>query len=78
MECRCRANASIAEQTNWQAERLPYNFCMTNIAENLDRVRAQIAQAAQKSNRRDIFVYFKHEESGIGPKLAKQMMELLR
>src|SRR5215813_11858923 len=25
----------------------------------------------------DAFVYFKHEESGIGPKLATQMMELL-
>ena len=25
----------------------------------------------------DAFVYFKHEESGIGPKLAKQMIELL-
>ena len=25
----------------------------------------------------DAFVYFKHEESGIGPKLAKQMMDLL-
>ena len=26
---------------------------------------------------KDAFVYFKHEESGIGPKLARQMMELL-
>jgi uncharacterized protein YecE (DUF72 family) len=25
----------------------------------------------------DAFIYFKHEEAGIGPKLAKQMMELL-
>jgi uncharacterized protein YecE (DUF72 family) len=25
----------------------------------------------------EVYVYFKHEESGIGPKLAKQMMELL-
>jgi uncharacterized protein YecE (DUF72 family) len=25
----------------------------------------------------DVFIYFKHEEAGIGPKLAKQMMELL-
>jgi uncharacterized protein YecE (DUF72 family) len=31
----------------------------------------------QKSNWKDAFVYFKHEESGIGPKLAAQMMELL-
>jgi uncharacterized protein YecE (DUF72 family) len=31
----------------------------------------------QKSQWRDAFVYFKHEESGIGPKLAQQMMELL-
>ena len=31
----------------------------------------------QGSNWKDAFVYFKHEESGIGPKLARQMMELL-
>ena len=31
----------------------------------------------QGSNWTDAFVYFKHEESGIGPKLAQQMMELL-
>ncbi|HET9801181.1 MAG TPA: DUF72 domain-containing protein, partial [Chthoniobacterales bacterium] len=33
--------------------------------------------AEQKSNWKDAFVYFKHEESGTGPKLAKQMIELL-
>jgi uncharacterized protein YecE (DUF72 family) len=27
---------------------------------------------------RDAFVYFKHEESGIGPKLARQMIEMMR
>ncbi len=32
----------------------------------------------QKSHWRDASVYFKHEESGIGPKLARQMMQLLR
>ena len=32
----------------------------------------------QKANWTDAFVYFKHEESGIGPKLARQMIELLR
>ena len=33
----------------------------------------------QQNNRwSDAFVYFKHEEAGIGPKLAKQMMELLQ
>jgi uncharacterized protein YecE (DUF72 family) len=31
----------------------------------------------QKPNWQDAFVYFKHEEAGIGPKLARQMMELL-
>jgi uncharacterized protein YecE (DUF72 family) len=31
----------------------------------------------QGSNWSDAFVYFKHEESGIGPKLAKQMSDLL-
>jgi len=31
----------------------------------------------QKANWTDAFVYFKHEESGIGPKLARQMIELL-
>lgn len=31
----------------------------------------------QKSNWPNAFIYFKHEESGIGPKLAQQMMQLL-
>ena len=31
----------------------------------------------QTSNWKDTFVYFKHEESGIGPKLAQQMVKLL-
>jgi uncharacterized protein YecE (DUF72 family) len=31
----------------------------------------------QETNWRDAFVYFKHEENGIGPKLATQMMDLL-
>jgi uncharacterized protein YecE (DUF72 family) len=30
-----------------------------------------------KADWKDAFVYFKHEASGIGPKLAQQMMELL-
>lgn len=36
---------------NWQAERLPYIFAMTLIAENLERVREQIAEAAMKVGR---------------------------
>jgi uncharacterized protein YecE (DUF72 family) len=32
----------------------------------------------QETNWRDAFIYFKHEESGVGPKLAAQMIELLR
>jgi len=31
----------------------------------------------QNTSWTDAFVYFKHEESGIGPKLARQMMELV-
>jgi hypothetical protein len=31
----------------------------------------------QNTNWTDVFVYFKHEESGIGPKLGGQMIELL-
>jgi len=31
----------------------------------------------QKSNWRDAFAYFKHEESGIGPKLAAEMIKIL-
>jgi uncharacterized protein YecE (DUF72 family) len=31
----------------------------------------------QESKWNDTFIYFKHEESGIGPKLARQMTELL-
>jgi hypothetical protein len=26
---------------------------------------------------KDVFIYFKHEEAGAGPKFAKQMMEIL-
>jgi uncharacterized protein YecE (DUF72 family) len=33
---------------------------------------------AQAPNWSDAFLYFKHEESGTGPKLAKQMLEILR
>jgi pyridoxal phosphate enzyme (YggS family) len=36
---------------NWHAERLPYIFAMTSIAENLERVREQIAEAAAKVGR---------------------------
>src|SRR5438093_4185922 len=38
------------------------------------------AKFVREQNNRwsDAFVYFKHEEAGIGPKLAKQMMELLQ
>jgi uncharacterized protein YecE (DUF72 family) len=31
----------------------------------------------KKGNWQDVFVYFKHEEAGTGPKLAAQMIELL-
>jgi uncharacterized protein YecE (DUF72 family) len=31
----------------------------------------------QHSGWDDVFIYFKHEEAGIGPKLAAQMLELL-
>lgn len=31
----------------------------------------------QDSNWKDAFIYFKHEESGIGPKLAREMTKLL-
>jgi uncharacterized protein YecE (DUF72 family) len=31
----------------------------------------------QKERWSDVFVYFKHEEAGIGPKLAKEMQNLL-
>ncbi len=36
---------------NWQAERLPYTFTMISIAENLERVREQIAEAAARVGR---------------------------
>jgi uncharacterized protein YecE (DUF72 family) len=31
----------------------------------------------QRANWSDTFIYFKHEEAGMGPKFAKQMMEML-
>jgi uncharacterized protein YecE (DUF72 family) len=36
------------------------------------------AVQAQKNTWSDAFVYFKHEESGVGPKLAAQMLEILK
>src|SRR6266542_3675169 len=47
------------------------DYQKTDIGRWADFVREQ--EAVWK----DAFVYFKHEESGIGPKLAKQMTELL-
>jgi uncharacterized protein YecE (DUF72 family) len=32
---------------------------------------------AQSARWRDIFIYFKHEEAGVGPKFARQMMDML-
>jgi len=37
--------------SRWQAERPPYNFGMGSIAENLEAVRARIAEAARKTGR---------------------------
>jgi uncharacterized protein YecE (DUF72 family) len=47
-----------------------------------DYVEADVAQwseaiRAQSNTWSDAYVYFKHEESGIGPKLAMQLTELL-
>jgi uncharacterized protein YecE (DUF72 family) len=42
-----------------------------------DVVRWAETVRAQKDNWSDAFIYFKHEESGIGPKLATQLLELL-
>jgi len=33
--------------------------------------------SAQKKNAKDVYVYFKHEETGVGPQFAKQLMEIL-
>ena len=53
---------------------IPIETLQTNIigtANLLESIRQQ------KNVWSDVFVYFKHEESGIGPKLAGQLMELL-
>lgn len=42
-----------------------------------DITRWATAIQQQASNWSDAYVYFKHEESGIGPKLARQLQELL-
>lgn len=36
------------------------------------------AVAAESSKRRELYVYFKHEESGSGPEFSRQMMEMLK
>jgi uncharacterized protein YecE (DUF72 family) len=45
--------------------------------QKIDVERWSVFLREQKSSWKDAFVYFKHEESGIGPMLAKQMMDLL-
>ena len=35
------------------------------------------ANAEQGRQAKDIYVYFKHEETGVGPQFAKQLMEIL-
>ena len=45
--------------------------------QDADVVRWAEAVKARANAWSDAFVYFKHEESGIGPKLAMRMMELL-
>ena len=47
------------------------NYITSDVEHWADFVRAQNA------NWTDAFVYFKHEESGIGPTLARQMIEFL-
>ena len=47
------------------------NYATSDVERWADFVREQ------HSNWKDAFIYFKHEESGIGPKLALQMTELL-
>ena len=42
-----------------------------------DVARWAEAIKAQKESWSDAFVYFKHEESGMGPKLATQLFEIL-
>jgi uncharacterized protein YecE (DUF72 family) len=32
----------------------------------------------QQKQLKDVYVYFKHEESGIGPQFAKQMLDSLK
>jgi uncharacterized protein YecE (DUF72 family) len=39
-----------------------------------DIARWASAVLAQEAQLEDVYVYFKHEESGVGPKLAKQFM----
>jgi uncharacterized protein YecE (DUF72 family) len=45
--------------------------------QNVDVERWAAFARDQESNWKDAFVYFKHEESGIGPKLAQQMVKLI-
>ncbi|MEP6685336.1 MAG: DUF72 domain-containing protein [Verrucomicrobiota bacterium] len=58
--------------TDWGYLRLRReNYATTDIESWAGFVREQ------KESWNDTFIYFKHEEAGIGPKLAKEMIELL-
>ena len=54
---------------------LPSGETVVITDEDLAACAARIQNAA--AGWQDVFIYFKHEEAGIGPKRAAQMMELL-
>lgn len=76
--CLCIADSAklatpFTTTSNWGYLRLRReDYQITDVARWTELVQAQT------ENWSDVFIYFKHEESGTGPKLAEQMLTLLR
>jgi len=61
-------------------KRSPPTMVISGCGAKITRKRtSRTGQVCQRTESigKTLFVYFKHEESGIGPKLAKQMIELV-
>ena len=63
----------------WSATKGIGSACLLHVLQEqkIDIERWARFVRGQQGKWREVFIYFKHEESGIGPKLARQMNELI-
>jgi uncharacterized protein YecE (DUF72 family) len=78
----CNVALCIAETEDFATPKIAtadYGYLRLRRADHAEDDVTRWAEFVRKESERwsDTFIYFKHEEGGIGPKLAKQMMEIL-